>query len=89
MDKAILVIDMPKCCYECFAFNDSGDYSECIVTKDYRGYRFRPREQKMHNCPLKPVPEEELIWYDDSSSDWERGYNSCLREIVGKEEDYE
>lgn len=34
-------------------------------------------------CPLKPAPEEQEIWFDDERSDWERGYNNCLREIIG------
>ena len=84
MDKAILVIDMPKCCYECKFLNDNYDYPECIVTGETKGYTFRTHENIMEKCPLKPAPEEQLIWFDDEGSDWERGYNDCLREIVGK-----
>lgn len=58
MSKAILVIDMPKCCSECRFLNDNYDYPECIVTGETRGYTFRTREQKMDKCPLKPVPEK-------------------------------
>lgn len=67
MNKAILVIDMPKCCYECFAFDDSCDYPMCLVTEEIRGYTFRSREQKMDKCPLKPVPEKiDVPKWDDS-----------------------
>lgn len=83
MSKAILVIDMPECCSECRFFNDNYDYPECIVTEETMGYTFRAREQKMDKCPLKPAPEYQDIWYDDEKSDWERGYNNCLHEIVG------
>ena len=84
MDKAILVSDMPSCCDECFALNDNGDYPMCLITHEQRGYTFKTREQKMDRCPLKPAPEEQLVWYDDEGSDWERGYNRCLHEIVGE-----
>jgi hypothetical protein len=58
MNKAILVIDMPKCCDECFALDDNGDYPFCLITGECRGYTFRTREQKMDKCPLKPAPEK-------------------------------
>ena len=74
MNKAILVIDMPESCYECCLNN----YHFCDVTADAINTEYRPDW-----CPLKPVPEEQLVWYDDARSDWERGYNNCLLEIVG------
>ena len=39
-------------------------------------------------CPLNPAPEHELLWHDDESDDWARGYNACLDEILGGS-DYE
>lgn len=83
MDKAILVIDMPTCCDECFALYDGGDYPMCLITKEQRGYTFRIREQKMDKCPLREPPERELLWHDDDTDDWSRGFNSCLDEILG------
>lgn len=56
MDKAILIIDMPRCCNECFAIDDSGDYPLCRITQEQKGYTFRTREQKMDECPLKKMP---------------------------------
>lgn len=87
MSKAILVIDMPNCCYECFAFDDSGDYSECLITKDFRGYRFNPREQKMYNCPLRPIPKKkddalDIMHIEDSCIN--KGCNMCLHDILGE-----
>lgn len=86
MSKAILVIDMPTHC------------GECPICASYQSCAFSAREvwcptngkdveldSKPDWCPLKQAPEEELIWHDDGWSDWERGYNSCLREIVGGE----
>ena len=67
MNKAILVIDMPNCCDECFALNDNGDYPMCCITQEQRGYNFRVREQKMDKCPLKPIPENiDIPAYDDN-----------------------
>ena len=88
MSKSILVIDTPKCC------------RECPVCASYAESAFSPREywcSPMDNrdaepegkpdwCPLKPVPEYELVWSDDEKSDWERGYNACLDEILGGNE---
>lgn len=58
MNKAILIIDMPSCCDECFALDDNGDYPFCLITQEQRGYNFRTREQKMPKCPLRPAPEK-------------------------------
>ena len=57
MSKAILMINMPSCCGECFAFDNNGDYPVCRITQETRGYNFRTREQKMSKCPLRPVSE--------------------------------
>ena len=58
MSKAILMIDMPSCCYECFALDDNGDYLVCLITQEQRGYTFKTRERKMDSCPLRPAPEK-------------------------------
>lgn len=44
---------MPKCCGDCFALDDNGDYPFCLITKDQRGYTFNPYEKRMPTCPLK------------------------------------
>ena len=87
MNKAILVIDMPICCYECFAFDDSGDHPMCLITEECRGYRFRAREEKMDKCPLKPLPEKYDIDRSKCSDpfyqfEFEYGYNQCIDEIL-------
>jgi hypothetical protein len=91
MSKAILVIDMPKCCSECRFLNDNYDYPECIVTGETKGYTFRTREQKMDKCPLKPMPQQYDVLaaiennpnYDPS---YDIGYNTCIDEILGNYE---
>ena len=76
MSKAILMIDMPSCCYECFALDDNGDYLVCLITQEQRGYTFRTREQKMDRCPLKPIADKVEVFMDD----WAEGCNVCLED---------
>ena len=84
MNKAILVIDMPNCCYECFAFDDNGDHAMCLVTEEIRGYRFKPREQKMDKCPLKSIPDKlegyNSIYYQ--FGEYEDGWNHCIECLI-------
>ena len=54
-------MDMPKCCYKCFALDDSGDSSVCMITQESRGYRFKVREQRMDTCPLVENKEIRVI----------------------------
>ncbi len=46
---------MPRCCRECFALDDCGDYPRCIITGTSKGYNFS-LDTRMHDCPLSPVP---------------------------------
>lgn len=78
MNKAILMIDMPSCCDECFALDDNGDYPVCLITQEQRGYTFRTREQKMDRCPLKPIANKVEVFMDD----WAEGCNVCLEDIL-------
>jgi hypothetical protein len=88
MNKAILVIDMPSCCYDCFALDDSGDYPFCLITHEQRGYTFRVREQRMSKCPFRPVPDkmyEGGSWTEDGyiEDGFPSGWNACIEEILG------
>ena len=80
MSKAILVIDMPDNCDKCPCFQFGMD-NYCAVT-DKTVYNYR--KERHVDCPLIPAPEEQEVWFDDERSDWERGYNNCVREIVGR-----
>lgn len=86
MTKAILVIDMPESCDRCPLVygNDISDW--CLPMGNFNGdvCMHVINSTKPDWCPLKPAPEEQLIWFDDERSDWERGYNNCVREIVGR-----
>ena len=60
---------MPKCCDECFALDDHGDYPFCLISQDQRGYTFNVRENRMPTCPLKAQevvePEPKEVIYDN------------------------
>jgi hypothetical protein len=81
MNKAILVIDMPESCDKCPLVVRTGAYDSCCIT----GTCIISNDNfKFSWCPLMSAPEEQEIWHGDDSSDWVRGYNSCLHEIVGE-----
>ena len=81
MSKAILVIDMPESCNECNLCYYSDGRVQLCYWKDKVIDKVKPEW-----CPLKPAPEEQLVWHNDD--EWIRGYNNCVREIMGRE-DYE
>ena len=91
MDKAILVIDMPKCC------------NACPICASYAESAFSIREywctvsentyvdpyDKPKWCPLKPAPEK----YDvldaiknnpDYDPSYDMGRNDCIDDIIGR-----
>lgn len=69
MSKSVLVIDTPKCCAVCNLLYYCHKYDDVIDMWN-----------KPDWCPLKELPEHELIWNDDD--DWERGFNFCLDNIL-------
>lgn len=84
MSKAILVIDMPKMCKECpicefYEIIPSIEEYSCAVENTVVDQYDKPNW-----CPLKPAPELQDVWFDDEESDWERGYNNCVNEIMGR-----
>ena len=64
MTKAILVIDMPKTCYEC-PLIDSGNFLMYKCFYNDNEFEFINGERKDF-CPLKPMPKKkEFNNYDD------------------------
>lgn len=81
MHKSILVIDTPESCDNCnFCYYSDGRVQICYWENKVID------KIKPDWCPLKPAPQEQEVWFDDARNDWERGYNNCLREIIGKDE---
>lgn len=90
MNKVILVMNDPMFCCNCplarMRFNKGGYVCAIARQTDKDCYWEKvdmDSETKPDWCPLKPAPEEQEVWFDDERSDWERGYNNCVREIVG------
>ena len=54
----LINMEMPKCCDDCFALDDNGDYPYCLISSTQQGYTFRTREKRMSNCPLVEAPEQ-------------------------------
>jgi hypothetical protein len=81
MSKAILVIDMPESCKNCMCYVLGAKANFCERTR----FAIFDNTTKPSWCPLKPAPELQDVWFEDSGSDWERGYNNCVREIMGKD----
>lgn len=80
MDKAILVIDMPKGCYECpLAVETFHNYDACCIT----GSRIISYD-KFDSCPLKSIPEKlngnDSVYYQ--WGDYEDGWNHCIDSLM-------
>lgn len=90
--KAILVIDMPECCYDCDFCRFNGGYMngyygrDCLITGESVQNNFNITTSRHKTCPLKPMPEKKKI-FDDiyAGSGLDRGYNACIDEILGEE----
>ena len=79
MSKAILVIDMPESCKECMCYVLGANNNFCEITR----YAIFDNVTKPSHCPLKPVPKMQKSWSGDEMDAWIRGYNNCVREIMG------
>lgn len=82
MQKAMLVIDMPKDCSKCPLCVEDGDVRHCRF--DF--YTFS-ETRLPEGCPLKPMPKlkqhEEEIDYEYGYID---GWNACIDTIEGETE---
>lgn len=91
MSKAILIMDMPKCCSDChYCNNKNYKNPSCALTNYADGFQSMTLEN-IHNarqswCPLVPMPEERNVVFDDQSM-WahqRRGWNACIDAILEK-----
>lgn len=78
IEKAALIMDMPKKCHECpFAYITLSERN-CLamdVTIDVDIKKEKPKW-----CPLKKLPD----YYEDDSYSYTKGWNDCLDEIVSE-----
>ena len=81
MSKAVLVMDMPRCCDECSVICEQ--YYSAVKNESFNN------NMKPNNCPLREVPQKK----DETKSDWfyeqmvsayAQGYNKCIDEILGE-----
>ena len=80
MSKAILVMDMPKSCYEC----KLQDWLTCRIAKKCNTSHSRPDW-----CPLRELPEKNTKNYSDGykyGKGYQDGYNACIDELLKGEE---
>lgn len=76
--KAILVVDMPKCCDMCPLF-----YYEAFTCQgvEYGVFNDKWDIERQAWCPLKPMPHSKQIENRWFSGDYSKGWNDCLEEL--------
>lgn len=91
MKKAVIVIDMPKNCDECRFNYDMGNRCDALDEGAEHNTRDMYQEVRPCWCPLRPLPEkwERQPYNSQSRVDWKIGYNDCLDDIQGIEDEQE
>lgn len=84
MNKGIIVMDMPENCENC----------SCCHTDDYNYYckcngKRVDWEEKPDWCPIRPMPEKAFHEEFCDNGRYDNGWNDCLREIGGIDNDLE
>lgn len=89
MEKAILILDMPKGCLYCPVGNNISNVLEtCIICKAVGRTAIDEETETIPNwCPLKPLPEKKLVTADDTTAAVaiKYGWNNCIDELLRKE----
>lgn len=84
MEKAILVLDMPKNCYECNlqVHNPAGEHI-CVINRKSADYC----ASKADGCPLKEMDKKEWAHTENPMRAYGSGWNACIDAILngGKE----
>ena len=80
MRKAMLIIDIPRCCNECDIV--CKQYYSAIKNKNF------DNDAKPKDCPLREAPESKVLYgdaCDENEYEYEKGYvdgyNSCIDDI--------
>ena len=84
--KSILIIDTPKCCFDCRSFRESIVDTCFPIDRDIHDEEggFDEGGNRPLWCPLRPLPHKlQADWYTDG---YKEGFNACLDEIVGETE---
>lgn len=90
--KSILIIDTPKCCFDCRLFRE-GIVDTCFpIDRDIHDEEggFDEGGNRPLWCPLRPMPSKLVPFgYLDAGNEdglYEKGYNDCIDEITGETE---
>ena len=82
MAKAVLIMDMPEDCNDCYAMYVSLSERFCRATEE----NLSAKAERPDWCPLRELPEkipELKSGYEDISTSIRRvGWNACLDEIL-------
>ena len=90
-EKSVLVIDTPKNCSKCTLHAFYQECSSCTpevwcpAGNDIED-KYLIGEKRPDWCPLKPLPEKELVLeyeYDPYLRGYDRGWNSAIERITG------
>ena len=93
--KAVLVIDMPKDCYDCPLSREDTIYDEHVFICIGYNAEIEDLSARADWCPLRPLPQKkevdeqslDLMWWSgEHDMAYDVGYNACLKEITGEEE---
>ena len=91
-NKSMLIIETPCSCVTCplSFYSEHWKEHQCRGREYYRtidNYEWQKKQRGKDNrpewCPLVPLPEKELLWFDDETDDYLRGHNDCIDEILG------
>lgn len=84
MAKAVLIMDMPESCNDCYAVHMSQNGKFCRAAEEH----LQPKAERPDWCPLRELPEREteMTDADDLGNDYVRGtmdgWNACLDTIL-------
>ena len=90
MAKAMLIMDMPKCCALCELYYSQVGLPKCTAT--WKTVDFKNTEVRQEWCPLREVPQKQNICGTYNSeyfknggkpASFKVGYNACIDEILG------
>ena len=100
MNKSILLLETPTSCKECpLRINDGDFFTDCMIcTPSYTSEVYTSVDEhyekgtKPNWCPLRPLPSyKDLTAGNDLESrlfyHFNQGYNTCLQEMEGGEND--
>lgn len=96
MDKAILVIDIPKNCLDCVCSMEVFSKHICEAKQDRQLSKVNMTENKPSWCPLKEMPEKSKDTVSVGGinggiasylTEYAEGWNDCIDEILEEEKE--